>query len=100
MKGVLVDAVQPGARAVVAIRPENLGLYGGAAGSDVVLQARVVIAQYLGSLIRYELEAGEGVALRADVNDPKQHTYFAPGHEVTVGFKASSAQVFPEGSLS
>jgi iron(III) transport system ATP-binding protein len=98
LKGVTVGTLRPGAQAVVAIRPENLGLYGGATGSDVVLRARVVIAQYLGSLIRYELEAGEGVTLRADVNDPKQHTYVAPGEEVTVGFKASSAQVFPSGS--
>jgi iron(III) transport system ATP-binding protein len=100
LKGVMVGTLRPGAEAVVAIRPENLGLYGGAAGSDVVLRARVVIAQYLGSLIRYELDAGEGITLRADVNDPKQHTYFGPGHEVTVGFKASSAQVFPSGSES
>jgi ABC-type Fe3+/spermidine/putrescine transport system ATPase subunit len=94
-RGVVVGALAPGADAVAAIRPENLVLDESAGGADVSFRARVVIAQYLGSLVRYELEAGTGVALRVDVSDPKTHRYVPPGQEVLVGFRASSAQIFP-----
>jgi ABC-type Fe3+/spermidine/putrescine transport system ATPase subunit len=95
LRGVVVGALQPGAAAVAAIRPENLVLQDGSGSVDVTLRGRVVISQFLGSLVRYEVEAGEGISLRVDVSDPKRHRLFSPGHEVTVGFQASSAQVFP-----
>ncbi len=85
----------PGSRAVAAIRPENLALDGGG-GTDVALRGRVVLSQYLGSLVRYEVEAGDGVTLRVDVSDPKRHLLLMPGREVNVGFSTSSAQVFPQ----
>jgi ABC-type Fe3+/spermidine/putrescine transport system ATPase subunit len=99
LRGVMMGSLGPGASAVAAIRPENLVL-DGAAGADVSLSARVVIAQYLGSLMRYELEAGGGVTLRVDVSDPKRHRHFTPGQEVALGFRASSAQIFPAGTVS
>jgi hypothetical protein len=49
--------------------------------------------------MRYELEAG-GVTLRVDVSDPKRHRHFTPGQEVALGFRASSAQIFPAGTVS
>src|SRR3990170_2091053 len=97
LRGAIVGSPAPGAAAVAAIRPENLVLQDGSGSVDVTLRGRVVISQYLGSLVRYEVEAGKGVALLVDVSDPKRHRLFAPGHEVNVGFQASSAQVFPAG---
>jgi ABC-type Fe3+/spermidine/putrescine transport system ATPase subunit len=97
LRGVAMGTLAPGARAVAAIRPENLTLEDGAGDADVTLRGRVVIAQYLGSLMRYELDVGEGTALRVDLGDPKRHRRFAPGDLVTVGFRSSSAQIFPAG---
>jgi iron(III) transport system ATP-binding protein len=100
LRGVVVGSLERGARAVAAIRPENLVLDDSATGADVVLRGRVVIAQYLGSLVRYEVEAGEGVSLQVDVSDPKRHRHFTPGQEVAVRFHAASAQVFAAGTVA
>lgn len=94
VRGVAVGPVAAGTKAVLAIRPENLILEDGAPAADVTLRGRIVLSQYLGSLIRYEVEAG-GMPLRVDVSDPKRHSLLGPGREVTVGFQATSAQVFP-----
>jgi len=96
LRGMAVGSIAPGGAAVVAIRPENLAL--DSSGTDVAMRGRVVLSQYLGSLVRYEVEAGEGVTLRVDVSDPKRHRLLSPGQEVTVGFRPSSAQVFPQES--
>ncbi len=95
LRGMVVGSISQGSRAVAAIRPENLALDGGG-GTDVALHGRVVLSQYLGSLVRYEVEAGDGVTLRVDVSDPKRHRLLTPGREVTVEFRASSAQVFAQ----
>ncbi|MDR7420062.1 MAG: ABC transporter ATP-binding protein [Armatimonadota bacterium] len=99
-RGVVVGSLAPGAEAVAAIRPENLVLDEGAGPADVSFRARVVLTQYLGNLVRYELEAGPGVTLRVDVSDPKSHRYVPPGQDVAVGFRASSAQIFPADTAS
>jgi ABC-type Fe3+/spermidine/putrescine transport system ATPase subunit len=97
LQGQGVGALAAGGRAVAAIRPENLALADGRADLDVVVRARVVLSQYFGNVIRYEVEAGEGVVLQVDLHDPKRHRPLPPGHEVTVGFASRSALVFPEG---
>ncbi len=99
LRGKVSGQLAAGRRAVVAIRPENLVLDGGG-DTDVTMKGRIVLSQYLGSLIRYEIEAGAGVALRIDVSDPKSHRLLAPGHEVAVRFASSAAQVFPEDGAS
>jgi ABC-type Fe3+/spermidine/putrescine transport system ATPase subunit len=100
LRGIVMGTLAPGANAVAAIRPENLVLDAATTGADVTLRARVVIAQYLGSLMRYELEAQGGVTLRVDISDPKRHRHFTPGQEVALGFRASSAQIFAAGIRS
>jgi iron(III) transport system ATP-binding protein len=94
VRGAAIGAVVRGAPAVMTVRPEHLTL-NGAGDADVTVRARVVLSQFLGSLIRYEVEAG-GISLRVDLTDPRRHTPLAPGQDVTVGFRAASAQVFPE----
>jgi ABC-type Fe3+/spermidine/putrescine transport system ATPase subunit len=97
VRGQAMGPLGPGSDAVAAIRPEHLRLEDGAAPSDVTLRGRVAIAQYLGSLMRYEIEAGRGVSLRVDVSDTKQHRPLRPGQEVRVAFRPDAVQVFPSG---
>jgi ABC-type Fe3+/spermidine/putrescine transport system ATPase subunit len=102
MQGVTADTFAPGTPAVLTIRPEHLTLNGGAGAGDiggtaggdaVTIAGRLVLAQFLGNQIRYEVEAG-GVTLRVDVSDPHAYERLRPGHEVRVGFRVAAARVY------
>jgi ABC-type Fe3+/spermidine/putrescine transport system ATPase subunit len=95
IRGQGMGALAPGGEAVAAIRPEHLRLADGAGPADIALRGRVAIAQYLGSLMRYEIEVGRGVSLRVDVAEVKRHRQLRPGQEVTVAFQPEAAQIFP-----
>jgi len=60
------------------------------------LRGRVVLSLYMGSILQYEVEAPGGTLVRIDIHDPKRHRPLAPGTEVTFGFAASAAVVYPE----
>ncbi len=79
-----------GDRCVLAIRPENVAISAGAApnGGNVVA-GRVSFVAYLGSALRYDVEAGQGQVLKADVRDPWHHEPLAIGRDVVVSFPAS-----------
>lgn len=94
LRGMAVGALAPGSRAVLAIRPENMTLAD--SSQDVVVRGRIVISQYLGNVVRYEVEAGEGVLMLVDIHDPRRHRLLSPGDVVVTGFSAASALVFPE----
>ena len=92
--GAAVGSVAPRMPVVVAVRPENVRLADGAT-AETVLPGTVALTQYLGSLIRYEVEMAGGIVMRVDVGDPHRHTRLLPGHPVEVAFNSRSAQVFP-----
>ena len=77
-------------RCVLAIRPENVAIFAGAAtnGGNVV-QGRVSFVAYLGSALRYDVEAGQGQILKVDIRDPWHHEPLPIGREVAVSFPAS-----------
>ena len=85
-----------GDRCVLAIRPENVAISAGAAaavgpagGGGNVVRGRVSFVAYLGSALRYDVEAGEGQLLKADIRDPWHHEPLAIGRDVVVSFPAS-----------
>jgi ABC-type Fe3+/spermidine/putrescine transport system ATPase subunit len=81
-----------GDRCVVAVRPENLALGPG----DNALEGRVVLASYLGSTLRYDVEARGRFVLKVDVRDPWHHEVLPAGAPVTASFPASAALVLAE----
>jgi iron(III) transport system ATP-binding protein len=85
-------SVGPGDRCVVAVRPENITL-----GSDHenTFAGRVVMAAYLGSTLRYDVEVGAGVVLKVDVGDPWHHEVLPTGAPVRVTFPPSVALTLP-----
>jgi iron(III) transport system ATP-binding protein len=82
------DGITAGMRCVLAVRPENMRL--GAAG-DNVLEGHVIVASYLGSTLRYDVETVAGIVLRVDVSDAWHHRPVAVGQAVRVSFPASVA---------
>ncbi len=91
--GKAVGPLKPGRAAVLAVRPESLRLRE-AAPDGPALTGRVVLSQYLGSLIRYEIEIPGQAMVLVDVYDPKQHRALRPGESVTLGFEQEAALVF------
>jgi len=80
-----------GERCVLAIRPENMAITAGAlaAGDGNVVRGRVSFIAYLGSALRYDVEAASGQVLQADIRDPWHHEPLSIGREVAVTFPAS-----------
>jgi ABC-type Fe3+/spermidine/putrescine transport system ATPase subunit len=93
VRGAPNPRVGPGDRCVVAVRPENIAL---GAGSENTFEGRVVLASYLGSTLRYDVEVREGVVLKVDVGDPWHHEVLAMGAAVRVTFPASAALTLPD----
>jgi ABC-type Fe3+/spermidine/putrescine transport system ATPase subunit len=82
------DGITAGTRCVLAVRPENVTL---GAADDNVFEGRVIVASYLGSTLRYDVETAPGLVLRVDVGDAWHHRPLAVGQAVRVGFPASVA---------
>ena len=95
IRGVVRGTPRVGGRATAAIRPENVAL-DDASGVENRLRGRVVLSLYMGSILRYEVEAPGGTLVRIDIHDPKRHRPLSPGTEVALGFAASAAVVYPE----
>jgi ABC-type Fe3+/spermidine/putrescine transport system ATPase subunit len=95
VRGRAAGPVQPGGRAVLAVRPEALRISDGTP-ADVAVPGTVTLSQYLGSLVRYEVEVEGGRVLLVDVHNPKDHPVLSPGRRTVVSFHPESALVFPE----
>ncbi len=113
VRGLASGALRAGARCVVAVRPENLVLGpgphpagrgaapppapGGPGGDGANrVEGRVVLASYLGSTLRYDVETPGGLVLKVDVRDPWHHEVLPPGSPVRLDFAASVALVLPD----
>jgi ABC-type Fe3+/spermidine/putrescine transport system ATPase subunit len=93
LRGRAAAGVTPNARCVVAVRPENVAV--GGAGDNVV-EGKVVLASYLGSVLRYDVATAEGVVLKADIRDPWHHVPLPAGQPVRLTFPASVALTLPD----
>jgi ABC-type Fe3+/spermidine/putrescine transport system ATPase subunit len=104
--GILRARVAPGiasgARCVLAVRPENLALASGFAppgagaaapngAPENAVEGKIVLASYLGSVLRYDVATAAGLTLKADVRDPWHHVPLPPGHAVRLTFPPSVA---------
>jgi len=55
-----------------------------------------VLTSYLGNTLRYEVEVGDGVALKVDIGDPWHHEVLPTGSRVRVTFPASAVLALPD----
>ncbi len=93
VRGSPTSRVGPGDRCVLAVRPENIAL---GPGPENTFEGRVVLAAYLGSTLRYDVEMRAGVVLKVDVGDPWHHEVLPAGAAVRVTFPASAALTLPD----
>ena len=85
--------VGAGERCVLAVRPENIGL---GAAHENTFAGRIVLASYLGSTLRYDVEVRDGIVLKVDVGDPWHHEVLPMGAAVQITFPASAALTLPD----
>jgi iron(III) transport system ATP-binding protein len=84
--------IVPGARCVVAVRPENVALGAG----ENRFTGRIALAAYLGNTLRYDVELDGGGFIKVDVRDPWHHDPMPAGAPVDIGFAASGALAVPD----
>jgi ABC-type Fe3+/spermidine/putrescine transport system ATPase subunit len=85
--------ILPGARCVLAVRPENVAL---GAAAENRFTGRVALTSYLGNTLRYDVEVEGGVVLKVDIGDPWHHEPLPAGQAVEVTFPASAALTLPD----
>ena len=83
---------KPGERCVISVRPENASIN---SIDRNVVQGRIAFAAYLGNTLRYDVDVGQGIILKADVRDPWHHELLAIGSAVAVGFAPASTIAIP-----
>ncbi len=95
LSGLANPKLRIGDRCVACIRPENAHLGAGAQGNANVLKGKVSYAAYLGNRLIYDVEVGEGIVFKADVNDPWHHRELPVGSEAVVSFPVSGTLLIP-----
>jgi iron(III) transport system ATP-binding protein len=93
LRGRATTAVAERARCVLAVRPENVALGGDGVNA---IDGKIVLASYLGSVLRYDVATGDGVIVKADVRDPWHHVPLPAGQAVRLTFPASVALTLPD----
>jgi ABC-type Fe3+/spermidine/putrescine transport system ATPase subunit len=93
LRGRAAAGLAVNARCILAVRPENITIDG--QGENVV-DGKIVLASYLGSVLRYDVATAEGSILKADVRDPWHHVVLPAGQAVRLTFPASAALTLPD----
>src|SRR5438309_5057889 len=93
VRGSPTSRIGVGDRCVLAVRPENIAL---GAAHENTFAGRVVLASYLGSTLRYDVQVRDGVVLKVDIGDPWHHEVLPMGAAVRVSFPASAALTLPD----
>ncbi len=95
VNAIYATPLQPGAKCVVCVRPENVSVDAAGAATHNRLTGRIAFAAYLGNTLRYDVELGPGTIFKADIRDPWHHQQLPMGTTVTLAFPASSALAIP-----
>ncbi|MGZ5572641.1 MAG: ABC transporter ATP-binding protein [Usitatibacter sp.] len=86
--------LRAGDKCVLCVRPENVDLQGVTADENVV-HGRIAFAAYLGNTLRYDVDLGSGVTLKADDRDPWHHEMRPMGGEIELSFPIGATLAVP-----
>ena len=95
------DHFKPGDRCVISVRPETATV---SKSGEVVkgfnrLAGSVSFAYYMGNTIRYDVEVGEGLLFKVDVQESWEHEVLPIGEKVHVSFPVKTTLGIPLASL-
>lgn len=84
----------PGAEALLFVRPEKVSVATGAAEAlPNHLPGRVLHASFLGNIVRYAVQAGDGATVLCDAANGAGATLHRPGDSVTLSWRAEDSRL-------
>jgi ABC-type Fe3+/spermidine/putrescine transport system ATPase subunit len=86
--------LQRGDKCVLCVRPENVEI-GGLSADENAVRGKIAFAAYLGSTVRYDVELGSGVTVKADDRDPWHHETRPLGGEIELSFPIGATLAIP-----
>jgi spermidine/putrescine ABC transporter ATP-binding subunit len=86
--------LQAGETCVLCVRPENVEL-GVLGATENAVRGKIAFAAYLGSTLRYDVELGNGITVKADDRDPWHHEMRALGGEIELTFPIGATLAIP-----
>lgn len=89
------ERLVPGAKCVICVRPENIAVNAAPADGHNRFKGQVAFAAYLGNTLRYDVDAGTGAVIKADVRDPWHHQPYAMGATVGLSFPPNAGYAIP-----
>jgi iron(III) transport system ATP-binding protein len=95
LSALFEERFRVGDRCVLCIRPENATVDGEPGAERNLVKGKIAFAAYLGNTLRYDVDLGQGVILKADIRDPWHHEERPTGSTVGVSFPIGSTLAIP-----
>jgi iron(III) transport system ATP-binding protein len=89
------ERLAAGAKCVICVRPEKIAINAAPAAEGNGFKGQVAFAAYLGNTVRYDVDAGAGAVIKADVRDPWDHQPHAMGTAVALSFPPNAGYAIP-----
>ncbi len=91
------ESLSPSAKCTICVRPEtaSIGLQASPPEGSNVVAGQVSFASYIGNTVRYDVELGEGMIFKVDVQNPWDHTPYAMGQRVFIDFPIKTTRGIP-----
>lgn len=92
-----VTRLETGDRCMICVRPETAAIGEIETALEAVNSIRGIVsfASFIGNAVRYDIEIGNGIIFRVDIQNPRDHKPHAMGEEVSVAFSAKTTLAIP-----
>ncbi len=84
-------------KCIICVRPETASISSSAPGEEGLncIPGTVSFASYIGNTVRYDVEIGEGLIFKVDVQNPWDHKPYPMGEKVVVFFPVKTSLGIP-----
>jgi len=84
-------------KCLICVRPETASISSSAPGEEGLnfIPGTVSFASYIGNTVRYDVEIGEGLIFKVDVQNPWDHKPYPMGEKVVVFFPVKTSLGIP-----
>jgi spermidine/putrescine ABC transporter ATP-binding subunit len=94
LAAMAAPGLEPGGKCIACVRPENVDL-GEVTADENTLRGKVTFTAYLGNTLRYDVDLGSGITVKADDRDPWHHEARGPGEEIVLSFPVGATLAIP-----